>query len=35
MTILDSANPTTTVLFADPLTSASDAANWLVTSAQQ
>jgi hypothetical protein len=33
LTILDSANPPTTVLFADPLTSASDAANWGVTSA--
>jgi hypothetical protein len=33
LNILDSANPTTTVLFADPLTSSSDSANWTVTSA--
>jgi len=32
-TILDSANPTATVLFADPLTDSADAANWGVTSA--
>jgi hypothetical protein len=31
LNILDSANPTTAVLFADPLTSAGDAANWGVT----
>jgi hypothetical protein len=33
LNILDSANPTTTVLFADPLTDASDAANWTETDA--
>lgn len=31
--ILDSANPTTTVLFSDPLTDAADQSNWNVTSA--
>lgn len=33
LNILDSANPTTTVLFADPLTDPNDAANWAVTAA--
>jgi hypothetical protein len=33
LTILDSAYPTTTVLYADPLTSPTDAANWGMTSA--
>lgn len=33
LNILDSAYPTTTPLYADPLTSAGDAANWTVTSA--
>jgi hypothetical protein len=33
LTILDSAYPTTTPLYADPLTSATDAGNWTVTSA--
>ena len=33
LTVLDSAYPTATVLFADPLTDPADAANWGVTSA--
>ncbi len=33
LTILDSANPTTTVLWADPLTDPNDATNWGVTAA--
>jgi hypothetical protein len=33
LNILDSAYPTVTVLYADPLTSSADAANWTVTAA--